>query len=323
MNLKAINFKTLMMWQKPMQRVKMSLIPIVLLATYFYGLRVLVMQVIVLLAAMIAEFFIMRSIQGDKVKITEAVHVSAILFALTLPPTVPYWVAVVGIVFGVVFGKGVFGGFGRNIFNPALVARCFIYVSFPSQMTIAWAKPMTGFPGGFLKYAPDADMITSATPIITMNKTGVTTPWINLFLGNISGSVGESSALLILLAAVFLIFTKTASWKIIVSTVLSYVAVSSLFFAIGQTPVDPLFALLSGGFFFGAVFMATDPVSAPKDDTSRILYGVLIGLMTFIIRKYSLFTEGIMFAILISNMFVPLLERTVKGFAEKRKKVTA
>ena len=318
-----MNLKTLFLWQKPMQRVKISLIPIVLLATYFYGLRVLVLQAIVLLAGMIAEYLIMRTIQGDKTKITEAVHVTSILFALSLPPTVPYWVAVVGIIFGVVFAKGVFGGFGRNIFNPALAARCFVYVSFPSQMTIQWAKPMSGFPGGFLKYSSAPDMITSATPIITMNKTGQSTSLLSLFLGNVSGSMGETSAVLILLAAIFLIVTKTASWKIIVSTIASFGIISTLFFFIGLTQVDPLFAILSGGFMFGAVFMATDPVSAPKDDTTRIIYGVLIGLITFIIRRYSLFTEGLMFAILIANMFVPLLERTVKELSAKRKKVTA
>jgi Na+-transporting NADH:ubiquinone oxidoreductase subunit B len=315
----ALNLKTLFLWQKPMQRVKYSLIPIVLLSTWFFGLRVLILQAVVLLAGMAAEYLIMRTIQGEKTKITEAVHVTCVLYALTLPPTVPYWVAVVGIVFGVVFGKGVFGGFGRNIFNPALVARCFVYVAFPSLMTITWAKPMSGFPGGFLRYASPADLLTMATPIITRNKTGQTTPYLDLFLGNIAGSMGETSALLILAAAVYLVITKTASWKIIVSCMASYMAFSSLFYAIGFTPVDPLFALLSGGFLFGAVFMATDPVSAPKDDLSRVIYGALIGLVTFIIRRYSLFTEGMMFAILIGNMFVPLLERHVAQWKTKGK----
>lgn len=318
-----MDLKTLFLWQKPMQRVKMSLIPIVLLATWFYGWRVLILQAVVLLAGMVAEYLIMRTIQGEKTKITEAVHVTCILYALSLPPTVPYWIAVVGIVFGVVFAKGVFGGFGRNIFNPALVARCFVYVAFPEPMTITWANPMTTFPGGFLRYGPAADMMTSATPIITMNKTGVTTSYLDLFLGNIAGSMGETSALLILGAAVYLIWTKTASWKIMASTLVGFMGLQTILFAAGQTPVDPLFALLSGGFIFGMVFMTTDPVSAPKDDKSRIVYGLLIGIITVIIRRYSLFTEGMMFAILIMNTFVPLIERTFKDMDAKRKKVTA
>ncbi len=318
-----LNLKAIFLKQKPMLRVKISLIPIILLSTWFFGLRVLILQAVVLLAGMAAEYLVMRTIQGEKTKITEAVHVTCMLFALTLPPTVPYWVAVVGIVFGVVFGKCVFGGFGRNIFNPALVGRCFVYIAFPTFMTISWAEPLTTFPGGFLRYGPPADLLTSATPIITQGKTGVTTPLLDMFLGNIAGSMGETSALLILAGAVYLIVTKTASWKIMLSCAASFVAFSSAFFLLGGTSVNPLFALLSGGFLFGTAFMATDPVSAPKDDLSRVFYGILIGAMTFIIRRYSLFTEGFMFAVLVANMFVPLMERHVSAWKAGRKQVAA
>lgn len=317
LNLKSL--QSLLLRQKPMQRVKYSLIPLVLLSIWFYGWRALLMQGIVLLAGMAAEYLIMRTIQGEKTKITEAVHVTCILYTLTLPPTMPIWMAVVGIVFGVVFGKGVFGGFGRNIFNPALVARCFVYITFPAPMTMGWAKPMLSLPGGFARFAPDVDALTSATPIILFNKTGEATPYIDLFLGSVSGSMGESSALLILAAAIYLAVTKTASWKIMVSTAGSFLAFSALFHYTGLAAPDPLFALLSGGFLFGAVFMATDPVSAPKDEFTKILYGVLIGAVTFVIRRYSLFTEGLMFAVLIANMFVPLMERTVLEQRKKRK----
>ena len=321
LDLKAL--KTLLLRQKPMQRVKYSLIPLVLLSIWFYGWRALLLQAIVLLAGMAAEYLIMRSIQGDKVKITEAVHVTCILYTLTLPPTIPIWMAVVGIVFGVVFGKGVFGGFGRNIFNPALVARCFVYVTFPTQMTMTWAKPMLSLPCGFARFAPDVDAITASTPIILFNKTGEATSYLDLFLGSVSGSMGESSALLILAAAIYLAVTKTASWKIMVSTVASFLVFSTVFHYTGLAQPDPLFALLSGGFLFGAVFMATDPVSAPKDETTKILYGVLIGAVTFVIRRYSLFTEGLMFAVLIANMFVPLMERSVLAQKAKRKAKSA
>lgn len=302
-----------------MQRVKYSLIPLVLLSVWFYGWRALMMQVIILLAGMVAEYLIMRTIQGEKTKITEAVHVTCILYTLTLPPTMPVWMAVVGIVFGVVFAKGVFGGFGRNIFNPALVARCFVYITFPAQMTLGWTKPMLSLPGGFARFAPDVDALTASTPIILFSKTGEATPYLDLFLGSVSGSMGESSALLILAAAVYLAVTKTASWKIMVSTASSFLAIATLFHYTGLAQPDPIFAVLSGGFLFGAVFMATDPVSAPKDETTKIIYGVLIGVVTFIIRRYSLFTEGLMFAVLIANMFVPLMERTILAQKAKRK----
>lgn len=317
MDLKSL--KSLLQRQKPMQRVKYSLLPLVLLSIWFYGWRALLMQAVILLTGMVAEYLIMRTIQGDKTKITEAVHVTCILYTLSLPPTLPVWMAVVGIVFGVVFAKGVFGGFGRNIFNPALVARCFVYITFPAQMTLGWAKPMLTLPGGFARFAPDVDALTSSTPIILLNKTGEATPYLDLFLGNISGSMGETSVVLILAAAVYLTVTKTASWKIIVSTVSSFLVFSALFHYTGLAVPDPLFAVLSGGFLFAAVFMATDPVSAPKDETTKIIYGVLIGGITFVIRRYSLFTEGVMFAVLIANMFVPLMERTVLAEKAKRK----
>lgn len=314
-----MDLKSHFLFQKPMQRVKYALIPISLLSVWFYGWRVLLVQAVVILAGMAAEYLILRTYQGKKTKVTEAVHVTCILYALTLPPTIPLWIAVVGIVFGVVFGKGVFGGFGRNIFNPALVARCFIYISFPTQMTITWARPLTSFPGGFARFMPDTDMMTMATPIITFNTTGELTSYLDLFLGNVAGSMGEGSALLILLAGIYLVVTKTASWKIMVSTIGSFLLVSTLFHFTGLAPADPLFSLLSGGFLFGAIFMVTDPVTAPKDETTKILYGVLVGLVTFMIRRYSLFTEGLMFAVLIGNMFVPLIERTVLEMKSKRK----
>ncbi|MEN8906693.1 MAG: RnfABCDGE type electron transport complex subunit D [Clostridiales bacterium] len=316
-----MDLKQLFQWQKPMKRVKISLIPIILFSTWLFGLRVLMMQVIVLLVGMTAEYLIMRTIQKEKTKITEAVHVTCMLFALSLPPDTPFWIAAVGIVFGVVFGKGVFGGFGRNIFNPALVARCFVYVSFPAHMTVTWQKPFLSFPGGFTKFTGGVDAVTSSTPMILFDKTGEITSYIKLFLGAIAGSAGETSVLLILIAAVYLLVTKTASWKIMVSTAVSYFMIQSVFYFLEVVPENPLFAILSGGFIFATVFMATDPVSAPKNDTSRIIYGILIGCFTFLIRSFSLFTEGIMFAILIANMFVPYVERQVKSL-RNRKKVT-
>ena len=190
-------------------------------------------------------------------------------------------------------------------------------------MTMTWAKPMLSLPCGFARFAPDVDAITASTPIILFNKTGEATSYLDLFLGSVSGSMGESSALLILAAAIYLAVTKTASWKIMVSTVASFLVFSTVFHYTGLAQPDPLFALLSGGFLFGAVFMATDPVSAPKDETTKILYGVLIGAVTFVIRRYSLFTEGLMFAVLIANMFVPLMERSVLAQKAKRKAKSA
>lgn len=298
--------------QKMMTKVLLSLLPILLLSIYFFGLRTLVLLCVVTITGILCEYGIMRLINGEKAKVSEALLVSCVLFTLTLPPSIPIWIAAVGIAFGVVFGKCVFGGFGRNIFNPALVGRCLIYVSFPAYMTVAWAEPYSGLFGGFAKWSSGVDAMTSATPMILMNKEGLMTNYLNLFLGNVAGSIGETSALLILLAAIYLIVTKTASWKIMVSCLGSFTILGSILYFTGVTSTDPLFAILSGGFMFAAVFMATDPVTAPKQNVSKYIYGALIGIVAIVIREFALFTEGIMFAILIVNAFVPLIDRNVK-----------
>jgi Na+-transporting NADH:ubiquinone oxidoreductase subunit B len=312
--------------QKIMTRVLMSLVPVLLASVYLFGLRTLVLLSVVTITGILCEYGVMRLINGDKAKVSEALFVTCLLFTLTLPPSVPFWIAAVGIAFGVVFGKCVFGGFGRNIFNPALVGRCLIYVSFPAYMTIAWAEPYSGLLGGFIRWSSGVDAMTSVTPMILMNKEGIITDYLRLFLGNISGSLGETSALLILVAAVYLIVTKTASWKIIVSCLASFVIFSSILYLTGIIEANPLFSILSGGFLFAAVFMATDPVSAPKQETSKYIYGALIGVLAMIIRAFSNFTGGVMFAILIVNAFVPLIDRNIKILIDRRtagKKVTA
>jgi Na+-transporting NADH:ubiquinone oxidoreductase subunit B len=317
-----LDLKKKFMKQAMMRKMLYALVPVTLYAIYLFGLRLLVLMAVTIVCGVLAEYLIMRNINKDKAKVSEAVLVSCVLFALTLPPTVPFWVAGVGIVFGIVFGKGVFGGFGRNIFNPAIVARCFVYISFPAFMTVTWTKPFTGFPGGLIRWLNSVDATTSATPLILFNKTGETTGYFDLLFGRIPGSLGETAAILIVLSGVYLIVTKTASWKSMLSCFLGFAVFNSILYFAGVTAADPLFSILSGGFIFGTVYMVTDPVSSPKTDTARIIYGAAIGIITAVIRIFGLFAEGMMFAILIANMFVPLLERTLKDM-KARKKVAA
>ncbi len=302
------------MRQKNMRRVLPALLPIVLFSTYLFGLKVLILLAVVTFAGALTEYLIMYYINRDKARVSEAVFVTCFLFTLTLPPGVPYWGAVLGIVFGILFGKGVFGGFGRNIFNPALVGRCFLYISFPSFMTVNWVFPYVNFPGGLLKYSA-ADIVTSATPLSSnIENTNLT----DIFTGFISGSIGETSAALILLAAVYLVLTKTGSWKIMASTIFSFLILSTVLYLTGAAQTGPIYAVLTGGFLFAAVFMATDPVTAPVKDISKIVYGVLIGALTVVLREFSLFTEGVMFAILIINTFAPLIDMKAKVFLQGR-----
>ena len=307
------------MKQKMMRTVLWSLLPIYLFSIYLFGWRVLLVLAVSLVTAFAGELFILRMISGDKAKVTEAAFVTAGLFTLTLPPTVPIWIVVVGTLFGIIFVKAIFGGFAKNVFNPALVGRAFVYVSFPAQMTMQWQKPFGGFPGGLLKWSGAVDMATEVTPMINMNVNGIAASPLNLLIGNISGSMGETSAILIILAGAYLIYTKTASWKIMASVTASGLVFSLFFNMLGATNVNPLFTLLSGGFLFGTVFMATDPVSAPMKDPGKIIYGILIGFITIVIRTFSLFTEGMMFAILIGNSFAPLINMNVKNWEAKQK----
>lgn len=315
-----VQIRKLFMKQAMMRKVLISLLPILLFSVYLFGWRVLTLLAVVQIAGLLSEYGIMRLINGRSARISEAVLVTGMLFTLTLPPAVPYWAAVVGIVFGVVFGKGVFGGFGRNIFNPALVGRCFIYVSFPAFMTMGWRAPFSGLPGGFAHW--QQDVVASATPIVQMRSADAGVGYGSLFFGQIAGSLGETSALLILLAAFYLILTKTASWKLMVSTLVSAGVLSTVLYLTGSITADPLQSLLSGGLLFAAVFMVTDPISAPAQDRAKIIYGILVGLVAVVIRTFSLFAEGIMFAILIVNTFVPLIERQLKSW-QNRKKVSA
>ena len=307
-----MDLRALFLRQGIMRRVVISLLPILLFAVYSFGLRILVLLAVVTIAGVLTEYLILRFMKGNaKFKIPEAIFVTCILFTLILPSTVPFWVAVVGIAFGVLFGKGVFGGFGKNIFNPALVGRCFVFISFPSSMTVTWATPFQGFPGGFVRYSTAVDSISAATPLVQAGG-----DLLRLLLGQISGSSGEISALLIVLAAVYLVVTKTASWRIMVSCVLGFIGVSTVFYLAGAASTPWL--LLTGGFLFSAVFMAHRSHLRSPRQIGPGHFGVLVGMLAITIRTFSVFREGAMFAILLGNAFGPLIQMKVKQWKQRR-----
>ncbi len=305
-----------------MGRVIISLLPLLLFSVFLFGFRSLLLLVVVCVTGLITEYAAMRLVQGPAAKVTESVLVSCFLFTLTLPPSTPYWVAAVGIAFGLFFGKGVFGGFGRNVFNPALVGRCFVYISFPAHLTLRWTTPFTRWPGGLIRYDQGLDAITRATPLVSG---GPSADWsvLDHLIGFRSGSLGETSVILIALAAAYLLATRSASWIIMSTTLGGFLATSAVLSLSGASSANPLFSLMTGGILFAAVFMATDPVTAPAQLESKILYGLLIGLLTAVIRSFSLFAEGAMFAILIANTFVPLIDRQVRQVKARRKAVAA
>ncbi len=302
-----------MLFQKQlmMRKVLYSLFPIYLAAVFFYGIYFFIVSIAVFAAGVATEYIFMKY-YGKKT--SEAVFVTCMIYLLSLPPSLPVWMAVVGIVFGVLFGKCVYGGFGRNIFNPAITGRLFIYITFPGQMTSLWAVP--SFFG--LK---EIDSIASATPLYMMRQ-GELPELFNLFTGLRTGSAGEGFIILIIIAAVYLIYTKTASWKAMASTIISFLVFSSLFFIIGvKNSFPPLHGLLSGSILFITVFMVTDPVSSAKKPQAVLVYGIIVGGVAALARTLSLFPEGTSFGILIGNTFASLIDEAFPKKAPPKKKM--
>jgi Na+-transporting NADH:ubiquinone oxidoreductase subunit B len=253
-------------------------------------------------------------------EVNEGFLVTSMLYTLILPASTPLWQVALGIIFGVVLGKEVFGGTGKNFLNPALTGRAFLYFAYPAQMSgdAVWTA-IDGFSGATplaLGAAGGLEAITNA---------GFT--WTQSFLGSMTGSIGETSTLAILIGAGFLLYTRVASYRIIFGVFLGMVATSLLFNMIGSD-TNPMFGLpwywhlTIGGFAFGMVFMATDPVSASMTNTGRWVYGALIGVMTVLIRVVNpAFPEGIMLAILFANIFAPLIDYfVVKANIQRRLK---
>jgi Na+-transporting NADH:ubiquinone oxidoreductase subunit B len=297
------------MKQPVMFRVLYALTPISLYSIFLFGWQVLALIAVSNISAFLAEYLFIRNKPGGKV--TSAVFVTGTLLGLILPPTLPLWMAAIGAFTAIVFGKMIFGGFGMNLFNPAIVGRTFLYVTFANYMTVRWQSPFTSLPGGFARYSNLA-AITSATPIVSENTFRLG----QIFTGQIPGSAGETSALLIILAGIYLILTKTAKWQAMLSTLLSFL----LFTAIFYQGSNPLYYLFSGGFLFGTVFMVTDPISMPKNKYAVWIFGLLVGFLTVFIRKFSLWSEGFMFALLLANSFLPIIEY---GLTMKKKPVKA
>lgn len=306
--------KNMILKQAVMNKVLYALFPIILFSIFLFGWRVLTVILFSNIMAFVTEYLMVRKKVNGRVSM--ACFVTATLLALTLPPTIPLWIAGVASVFAILFGKMVFGGFGTNVFNPAIVGRTFVYISFPKEMTVNWVKPFTSFPGGFLHYqtADAVSKITTATPISHL-KAGNDLPALSdLFIGIIPGSMGETSALLIILAGIYLILTKTAKWQPMLACLISAILFNLAFYPSNQL----LSGILSGGLLFGTVFMITDPISMAKTSYGIWIYGILVGFLTVFIRKFSLFSEGFMFALLLGNTFMPIIDFTIQKLTVKK-----
>jgi len=251
-------------------------------------------------------------------EVNEGFFVTSMLYSLILPATIPLWQVALGISFGVVIGKEVFGGTGKNFLNPALTGRAFLFFAYPAQMSgdAIWTA-VDGFSGA------TALGMAASGGLPAVMESGIT--WMDAFLGTIQGSIGETSTLACLIGACFLLYTRIASFRIMLGIMVGMVATSTLLNLIGSE-TNPMFAMpwywhaVLGGFAFGAIYMATDPVSAAMTNTGRWVYGALIGLMVILIRVVNpAFPEGMMLAILFANMFAPLIDYFVVQANIKRR----
>jgi Na+-transporting NADH:ubiquinone oxidoreductase subunit B len=296
-----------------MAAVLTTLAPAALAAVYLYGWRALAVLGVTNAAAFASEWYFTRQ-RGEPV--TLAVFVTGSLLALSLPPRTPLWMCVVGAVVAVTFGKELFGGMGRNVYNPALVGRAFLYVCFPTAITSGWVEPLAGGVGGLGTWVADA--VTAATPLPTL-AAGQTVPLVELLFGAVSGSLGEGCKAVLILGGVYMVWKKVASWEIIVSTLGAYLLSTGAFRLFGWgAGADPLHGVLAGGLLYGAIFMATDPVSANRTRAGRAAYGAVIGLTTALIRDLGSFPEGIMFAILLGNTVGPIVEEGLAAWKNRQ-----
>ncbi|MGM0499353.1 MAG: RnfABCDGE type electron transport complex subunit D [Bacillota bacterium] len=272
--------------KKIMWSVVLALLPAVFAAVYFFKARAISVVLTAIVGAVLTEY-IFQKVRNKKVTIEDgSAVVTGLLLALTLPPSIPLWTAFFGSVVAIGLGKQVFGGIGQNPFNPALVGRAFLTAAYPVLMT-TWT----------------VDGVSTATPLSKMKMDGIATDTWNLFVGQIGGSLGETSALALLLGFAYLLYKGYVNWRIPLAMV-GAVFVGTFVFG-----ADPIFHIFGGGLMIGALYMATDMVSSPTTKLGRWIFGIGAGLLVVVIRLWGGYPEGVMYSILLMNTAVPLIDR--------------
>lgn len=285
---------------KIMWSVVAALVPATAMAIYYFGMAAMITILVCVIAALLTEV-VMNRMKGEPMTIGDgSAAITGLLLALTLPPSLPLSAVVLGSVFSIAVGKHVFGGLGSNIFNPALLGRAFLQASFPVAMT-TWTFPQTA------KYAT-VDAVTAATPLGTFKFEKIMTGYSDLLTGNIGGSLGETSAIAVMIGGIFLLIMKYADWRIPLSYMGTVFVIGGLFWLIApQNYPDPIFHLLSGGLMLGAFFMATDMVTSPITPLGSWIFGIGAGVILVVIRLFGGVPEGVMYSILLMNAFTPII----------------
>ncbi len=296
-----------------MYGVVISLIPAMLVSFYFFGVSAIILTFTAVVSCMAVEFIVQKYlIKGALTVFDGSAIITGILLAFNLPSNLPLWIVVLGSVVAMGMGKMTFGGLGKNPFNPALVGRVFLMISFPVQMTSYTV------PAGF------TDVVSGATPLAIV-KEGLAkgTPMVEIvkdipgqlqmFAGNMGGSMGEVSALMLLIGGLYMLFRRIITWHIPVTYLGTVAFITGIFWLFNpQGYADPVFHLFAGGLMLGALYMATDMVTSPMTPMGMIIFGVGCGAITVLIRLFGAYPEGVAFSILIMNAFVPLINRGIK-----------
>ncbi len=303
--------------RKLMYGVVLALMPALFTSVFYFGIGAVIVTATSVISCLVFEYLIQRFILKKPISITDgSALVTGLLLAFNLPSNIPVFIIIIGSLVAIGIAKMTFGGLGNNPFNPALVGRVFMLISFPVQMT-SWPIP-AGLKTGYI------DAITGATPLAIikegikngeslsqlMEKVPTT---LQMFLGNIGGSMGEVAAVALLIGFVYLLLKKVITWHIPVSIIGSIAVFTTILWLINpEANADPMFHILAGGVLLGAIFMATDYVTSPMNPKAMLIYGCGIGILTVIIRVYGAYPEGVSFAILIMNAFVPLMNAYIK-----------
>jgi electron transport complex protein RnfD len=290
-----------------MTAVIIALLPALLVGFYYFGLGAIIVTATSVIACVLFEYLIQRFLFKKETSITDgSAALTGLLLAMNLPSNLPLWIIIIGAFVAIGVAKMSFGGLGNNPFNPALVGRVFLLISFPVEMT-TWPRPIP-LSTSYL------DAATGATPLgMIKEKFGELPSTLDLVLGNVGGSLGEVSAIALLLGLVYLIIKKVISWHIPISILVTvFVLTAILHWIDPETFVSPVLHMVTGGLMLGAIFMATDYVTSPMNPRGMLVFGVGIGVITVVIRLFGAYPEGVSFAILIMNAFTPLINTYIK-----------
>lgn len=309
----APHFRTNDSTRKIMLDVLIALLPALIVSTWVFGVRALYIMLFSMVLAELIDFTIVKFIRKNKNYVPDlSASVTGLLLGMNLSMAVSWYHILIGVAFSIIIGKQIYGGLGQNIFNPALVGRVFMVVSFPGVMT-TWIKPFYYQNVDNALSLSSIDTFTGASALGILGNSGEeaalqTYSYMDMFIGRIPGSIGEVSALALIIGFVYLVLRGRIKITVPLSYIGAVLVISSIFYLFDPTYATPLFHILSGGLMLGALFMATDMVTSPMSKKGQLLYGAGMGLITMVIRYFGAYPEGVSFSILIMNALVPLID---------------